>query len=73
MNVTFGALSPPLSRQLAGVQSREVIRHWQRDADAITRLAVRGLLTEREVGNARLRLCRQIRESVGAAAARKVG
>jgi len=53
-SVAFGALVPSLSNQLR--LPARLVRHAQRDADAITRLAVRGLLTEREAHAARRRL-----------------
>jgi hypothetical protein len=52
--IEFGALVPSLSDQLR--LPAKILRHSQRDADAITRLAVRGLLTEREAHAVRRRL-----------------
>lgn len=54
----FGATAPPLHEQL-GV-SKALAKSWQQDADAITRLKVRGLLGEGEARTARQRLVRSI-------------
>lgn len=69
IDIAFGALCPPLSEQLpAGVIPVETLDHLQRDADAITRLAVRGLLTAVQVHAARSKLVEKI-----AAASAKTG
>lgn len=54
----FGALAPRLKVQLAAYwpKHQSTILQWQLDADAVTRLAVRRLLTDREVARARQRL-----------------
>ena len=63
VEITFGALAKPLREQLA-LQclspNNGVVRHWQRDADAISRLSVRGLLTEAGTSQARRRLLKNI-------------
>ena len=55
--ITLGALAPPLHEQLAsqGIRVKpsqakvvEEIRHIQRDMDAIVRLSVRRLISQRE-------------------------
>jgi hypothetical protein len=56
--VVFGALARPLAEQLG--RPAADVDTWQQDADAITRLKVRGLLTEREGHTARCRLLRLI-------------
>ena len=61
LSLLFGALCPPLHKQL-GVDPADV-RVWQKDADAITRLSVRGLIPPRVAEQARKRVLRQIAES----------
>ena len=61
MTVHFGALAPPLSKQVApGVFFANDLRLFQGDADAIVRLYCRGFLTDREVHRARLRLVKKM-------------
>ena len=63
LGLTFGAMVPPLREQLAGVKAGKVA-HWQRDADAITRLAVRGLLPDAQVRKCRQKLMNQIAKEI---------
>jgi hypothetical protein len=62
----FGALVHPLAKQLkdAGVRFNVGIRGsvsiWQKDADAITRLAVRQLLPDAAARSARRKLLKKI-------------
>lgn len=61
MNIEFGALAPPLAEQLkdAGIG----VVKWaifQKDADAITRLRVRGVMSDLEAHKARTRLIKAI-------------
>jgi hypothetical protein len=58
--LVFGALARPLCEQLG--RPAADVEAWQQDADAITRLAVRGLLTDRERHAARCRLLRRIEQ-----------
>lgn len=61
LHMTYGALAIPLRRQLRGLGiSREAIAHFQRDSDAVTRLAVRGLVSEAEARRIRQRLTKMI-------------
>ena len=60
--LVFGALAQPLYKQL-GVR-KAVLVHQQADADAITRLLVRGVLTESAGRRARTRLLYQIKRAV---------
>lgn len=47
ISLHFGALAPTLKEQLKEhVIDDTDLKHFQRDADAITRLAVRGLITD---------------------------
>lgn len=59
ISIELGALAPPLAEQL-GLESTERLDHLQKDADALTRLRVRGLLTERESTAASKRLVKRI-------------
>lgn len=65
--LTFGAMSAPLRAQLK-IQGFDidaaVVKHCQRDADAITRLLVRHMLSEGEAHKARRRLLRWVGKSV---------
>ena len=63
--LTFGAFAAPLKKQLRGhrVPSKDVA-HFQADADAITRLGIRGLLSDAEKRRARQRLIDRIAKAV---------
>lgn len=58
ISIQLGALARPLAEQLD--LPAEAVLHYQADSDAITRLAIRGLLTERETHSARKRLVKAI-------------
>jgi hypothetical protein len=61
--ITFGALAPPLSEQLAeqGFTARKAsIKRWQDFADYITRLSIAGFLSEVETHRARSRLIKRM-------------
>ena len=64
LELTFGAMAPTILAQLArqGVQPNEVgvVSHWQRDADAIARLKIRGLISDSQARQARQRLLKNI-------------
>ena len=62
LDLRFGMLCPPLAAQ-AGCRP-EVLEHQQRDADSITRLAVRGIATDGEVHKMRQRLVKRIVKAV---------
>lgn len=65
MKLSFGALAAPIEEQMAaqGITATRVnIQHWQKDANAIVRLAVGGLLTEASVSLARRKLAKRIWE-----------
>jgi hypothetical protein len=62
LKLSFGALAPPLAVQ-AGCHA-DVLQHEQQDADAIARLAVRGIATESEVHKMRQRLVKRIVNAV---------
>jgi len=64
ISLSFGATAPPLSEQLNNFGFGEKkLERWQKDADAITRLSVRELITETEAKKARKRLLGYISES----------
>lgn len=70
--VSFGAMAPPLAEQLAevlGERSHPNLPQHQKDADAIARLAVRGVLTETEAHRARKRLMKRLEGIVREASA----
>jgi hypothetical protein len=63
-SIHLGALAPTLTQQFADAGVRmnpTLLAHWQKDQDAIARLAVRGLLSDTEARKARERLCKKIR------------
>jgi hypothetical protein len=66
-SVSFGALSPPIDEQLRGqglkLDMDPLLRcHLQRDADEVTRLRVRCILTEAESDKARKRILQIIKK-----------
>lgn len=70
--IEFGTMAPKLSDQIqsAGLvvmrtnKNNFLINNIQKDTDAITRLAIRGVLSESEVINARKRLVKLIAKHV---------
>ena len=58
LELRFGALVPSLAEQL-DCRPKEV-ELWQRDVDAITRLLVRGLITESAGRSARKKMLQRI-------------
>lgn len=65
--ITFGALADPIRKQLRlqGLRApREMVKAFQRCADAITLLALHNLLPDGETHKARVRLIKQIRVRV---------
>lgn len=61
ISLVFGAISPSIQKQLAKQRIKiSLSPHWQKDADAISRLYVRGLLTDSQVHSARGKLLKQI-------------
>lgn len=61
---TFGALAPKLHEQMGWPEDNHVVQHLQADADAITRLSVRGYLNEKETAKARRALVRLIKDNM---------
>lgn len=63
IRIGFGALAPSLKKQLDEQRFRydkSAIDHFQKDADAITRLRVRGLMPAGEVEKERKKLVNKI-------------
>ena len=63
VNISFGAMSRPIADQLKeqGLSLRpESCRHYQRDADAIVRLAIRGYLSAAPCRKMRQRIIDEI-------------
>lgn len=60
MNIVLGALAPSLSEQLDGYLPADDLEHLDKDADAITRLYIRGLMTKTRADAARGKLCKEI-------------
>jgi hypothetical protein len=68
LGLQLGALAPPLAEQLAEristPEQREAIEHLQRDTDAISRLYVRGLISESVAIQARNRIVRAVAKAL---------
>ena len=60
MQIELGALAPSLIEQLAGHVDAETLARLDADADAITRLYVRGYLAPSATDKARKRLVKEI-------------
>ena len=61
--ITFGGMAPRISEQLEGQGCKaktEDMVAWQRDAEAITRLCVRGLISDAAATSARRKLLQAI-------------
>lgn len=56
--LSMGALAPPLHEQIRA--SKKACAPYQRDADAITRLSLRRLITEAQAHAARMKLVRAL-------------
>lgn len=63
ISITFGALADKIAIQVPELDKKVAI-HFQKDADAITRLAVRGLLASHATTQARKRLMKNIFASI---------
>lgn len=67
ITIAFGAVHEaenPISKQLQGMLSADVLHVYDLDAAAVTRLYVRGMLTEREAKCARKRLISRIAREI---------
>ena len=74
LNIVFGAFASTLDYQLAAVGlniTKTELAHYQRDADALSRLLIRGLLTEGEGRIARQKLANKIVHSIYVNAGKK--
>jgi hypothetical protein len=60
IGIHFGALSQPIHKQLGIKRIDEDLKHLQEDADAVTRLAVRGLLADSVVRKTRQKIMKEI-------------
>ena len=63
LSLQFGAMAAPIAEQLADQDltgNAHLVQHFQRDADAIARLQIRGLLPDSATQNARKRLLKRI-------------
>lgn len=63
----FGALAPPLIRQITEqgmTASSEAIVLWQKDADALCRVRIRGFIAPAVVARGEKRLARLILQSI---------
>lgn len=58
LSINFGALAPSLAEQMDA--RPKAIELHQRDADAVTRLLVRGLLSEKQGQSARRKILRRL-------------
>lgn len=68
VEIRMGGMSPKISQQLRGKGlPMQMLRHFDKDADAITRLYVRGFLTNRECSASRERLAKKITQLIEAA------
>jgi len=56
LEISFGALSPALAEQISAYGLNLDCSQYQRDADAVTRLSVRGILPDGEARKARRRI-----------------
>ena len=64
MYLSFGALAPKISEQLAGKIDAKKAEGFDADAFELTRLKIRGLLTDGEVHKARRRLVKAIEKAI---------
>lgn len=64
MYLSFGALAPKISEQLAGKIDTKKAEAFDADAFELTRLQIRGLLTDGEAHKARGRLVKAIEKAI---------
>ena len=66
MEIRFGCMVPPLSRQLRKYAiDKEKVKEFQRDSDAISRLYIRGVICETVKRRAYRMLYRKICAEIG--------
>lgn len=74
LSLVFGASAPSIAEQLRRqglLASDGAVTLWQRDADAITRLAIRQLLPDAAIRTARKNLLKRVAKGVQAEKGRK--
>jgi len=65
IGIHFGALAPKLKEQLKSFQLDDMkLQHIQLDADAITRLLIRGLIPDSVAHKTRQKLIKNITKSI---------
>lgn len=65
MNIRLGSMAPPLSRQLRKFNlDKKKVKQFQRDNDAISRLYVRGIISETTKIRAYNALVRSIKKEI---------
>ncbi len=70
----LGWMGQPLYIQLKGFRlSKDQIEHFQSDNDAISRLGIRGVISEAERDKAYGRLGKNIKQAIAALTAKKEG
>lgn len=62
--IRFGALAPTISQQFKGVLPIPRLKLYDKDALALIKLSIRGVLTEKELHLARKRLVRMLEQEV---------
>ena len=68
LSIKFGAFAAQLEDQLIAqglVFNKKLLAHQQKDADALTRLMIRGVLAESEVRRGRQKLLKKINDISG--------
>lgn len=63
----FGAICDPIAKQISGQQlkfDKSEVSHYQKDADAITRLRIRGYLPDSTLKKAQQKLFKKITKHV---------
>lgn len=61
LNIRFGAMVPPLAEQIGEILNVDT---YQKDADAVVRLYLRGVITDTEKQNANKRLFKMIEQQI---------
>jgi len=62
--IHFGALCPPVSKQLTGLASTEELKWLDKYANAVTLLMVQSILSEAEAHNARKRILKRAEQVI---------
>ena len=71
VSIEFGAMADPLMKQFEAqgvttltAENKKDIRHFQKDADAITRCSVRGLISSGQASRSRQRLAQRMMKAI---------